>query len=61
MVVGVLVVSLLHQLAAKHPKSHAGFELGLGVIALAGVALVVIRERRHPRKAVADQDTGKDG
>jgi cadmium resistance protein CadD (predicted permease) len=47
-VIGVLVVTLLHQLATKHHKGHAWFELGLGVIALAGAALVVIRERRDP-------------
>lgn len=46
-VIGVLVVTLLHQLATKHHKSHAWFELWLGVIALAGATLVVIRERRH--------------
>lgn len=46
-VIGILVVTLLHQLATKHHKSHAWFELWLGVIALAGAALVVIRERRH--------------
>lgn len=48
MVIGVVVVTLLHNLATKHHKSHAGFEIGLGVICLAGAALAVIRERRHP-------------
>ena len=58
-VIGVLVVSLLHQLATKHPKNHAGFELGLGVIALAGAALLVIRERRHPRNADSQSEKGE--
>lgn len=48
MVIGVVVVTLLHNLATKHHKSHAGFEIGLGVICLAGAALAVIRERRRP-------------
>lgn len=61
--IGVLVVSLLDQLAARHPKSHAGFELGLGVIALAAAAYVMIRERRDPRQVDgrSGQDIGRSG
>ena len=63
--IGVLVVSVLHQVATKHPKSHAGFELGLGVIALAAAAYVTIRELRHPghtnRRSREGDSRSRDG
>ena len=61
MAFGVVVVTALQSLASKHHKSHAWFELGLGVIVLAGAALAVIRERRHPehRRKLRD-DHGKE-
>jgi hypothetical protein len=58
--IGVLVVSLLHQLAAKHPKGHAGVEIGLGVIVLAAAAYLTIRERRHPRGGDRPPGKGED-